>query len=401
VFEGTRKLKVCSLTLLYYGKETDFFSHCLACDPFAKKKRNDPSSYQYDESPDEFNARQKRKQQKEDRKIARVERLTNNSDGMLLDDGLLQEQARRDLRSKSAYSSTTTSDNNNNQSGSADDHPKQLKSNASNDPKINLTIKPGESMKAFIKRVSVEKKKILLEELPKLNESSKRRKEKFKQIKKDRKLKKKGLLSSSPFGDEETMEFGSREDGYIRPSDRQDFRSDFQAKEIIPFGETVHAPPNLKSFISSIDKKLKVNKQKEQLEQLQQHLSSQNENQEKENDGKEEFNEEDEDNEEENNQKKKKRKRGKNDWDMFNSDEQGNSSNGSHLFGGSLSASINFQKIPTDPLSYLNEQKKKQKQQHGSSSSSFSQQELEKTRKEVQQKYKEMKEKKQMAFPLK
>jgi hypothetical protein len=370
----------------------------LACDPFAKKKRNDPSSYQYDESPDEFNARQKRKQQKEDRKIARVERLTNNSDGMLLDDGLLQEQARRDLRSKSAYSSTTTttSDNNNHHSTSADDQ-KPLKSNASNDPKINLTIKPGETMKAFIKRVSVEKKKILLEELPKLNESSKRRKEKFKQIKKDRKLKKKGLLPSSNNGDEESMEFGSREDGYIRPSDRQDFRSDFQPKEIIPFGETVHAPPNLKSFISFIDKKLKVNKQKEQLEQLQQHLSSQNENQETEIDGKEEDNEGEDQDEEESNQKKKKRKRGKKDWDMFNSDEQGNSNNGS--FGGSLSASINFQKIPTDPLSYLNEQKKKQKQQHGSSS--FSQQELEKTRKEVQQKYKEMKEKKQMGFPLK
>eukprot|EP01040_Poterioochromonas_malhamensis_P014433 gene14433-15977_t len=358
----------------------------LACDPFAKRKTSDPKSLSYDESPDEYDQRQKRKAAKLRKKFEVVETLSSPIDDIPFspntpntgkndihfNERILHEQAKRELQiQNSAYLSAS--------------HGISAETNKPNDPKLNLTIQPGESMKKFLRRVELEKKRVLLEEIPKQSATAIKRKEKFKALKLKRKLKKSGNLDSL---DEEVVEFGSREDGYIRPSDHQDSRSEFVHKEYIPFGETAHAPPNLKQFITQLDKQ-KAKKQR--LEQMT-HSNAVNEDQEEDNQQLDEG-EGNEDIEEEETKKSKKKKR-KMDWDKFDADEFNNNGSGDNFIQNSLLSSRGTDRLPSNPLQFLNQQKKLKQQ----TSSLFSQAELEKQRKEIQEKYRQIKEKRKQSY---
>lgn len=70
-----------------------------ACDPFSKKKVIDPKAMTHDESPEEFEIRQKKKRMKENKRLARLTRQDPMTNGGLdlLDDKLLQEQLKREL----------------------------------------------------------------------------------------------------------------------------------------------------------------------------------------------------------------------------------------------------------------------------------------------------------------
>jgi hypothetical protein len=67
-----------------------------ACDPFAKKKSSDPSKLQYNESPDDYEERRKKKDDKLKRKIAKI----NSFDelGVPTNERILQQQALRELK---------------------------------------------------------------------------------------------------------------------------------------------------------------------------------------------------------------------------------------------------------------------------------------------------------------
>ncbi len=261
-------------------------------------------------------------------------------------------------------------------------------------------------MKKFLRRVEQEKKRVLLEEIPKQSATAIKRKEKFKALKLKRKLKKSGNLDSldevsnlSPHQllkyfltffvpSKEVVEFGSREDGYIRPSDHQDSRSEFVHKEYIPFGETAHAPPNLKQFITQLDKQ-KAKKQR--LEQMTQVNAGQEDHEEDHQQSEE--GEGDEEIEEEETKKSKKKKR-KMDWDKFDADEFNNNGSGDNFIQNSLLSSRGMDRLPSNPLQFLNQQKKLKQQ----NSSLFSQAELEKQRKEIQEKYRQIKEKRKQSY---
>lgn len=79
----------------------------IAGDPFSKKKVNDPKSYLYDESPEEFQQRQKKKLIKQKKMMQRLDKMENDG---FLDDRILIQQAKRDMKS------TNISSNLNNQS---------------------------------------------------------------------------------------------------------------------------------------------------------------------------------------------------------------------------------------------------------------------------------------------
>lgn len=66
------------------------------------------------------------------------------------------------------------------------------------------------------------------------------------------------------------MEFGSREDGYIRPSDRGDSKTEFDNCESIGFGERVDRPPDLAKFASKFVKKPPQSNREQQLEEVRQ-----------------------------------------------------------------------------------------------------------------------------------
>lgn len=51
------------------------------------------------------------------------------------------------------------------------------------------------------------------------------------------------------------MTFGSRADGFIRPSDRSDSAEQFKSKETIKFGETAQTPPDLSGWKDKLKKK--------------------------------------------------------------------------------------------------------------------------------------------------
>jgi hypothetical protein len=232
-------------------------------------------------------------------------------------------------------------------------------------------------MKSFTRRVQAEKKKIMMEELPKQSSTAQRRKEKFKAIKQKRKAKKNGELVGEDDEDEESMDFGSREDGFIRPSDRNDAKTDFSNSEIIRFGETVHAPPNLKSFAQQLTKKKDKQNKPRIMPDSSLHSSyddvADQENQEV----------------EEEELPKKKRKKSPVDWDKFTSDEQSSDNQFSSFLSSTSSSSDGFSQFSTNPLAAINEKKKKQQ-----SSSMYSQAELEKTRKEIQLKYRQLRDSK-------
>jgi hypothetical protein len=230
-------------------------------------------------------------------------------------------------------------------------------------------------MKSFTRRVQAEKRKIMMEELPKQSSTAQRRKEKFKAIKQKRKAKKNGEYVGQDDEDEESMEFGSREDGFIRPSDRNDAKTDFNSSEIIRFGETVHAPPNLKSFAQQLTKK----KDKQNKPLIIPDSSLLNSNDDIADQENEEFEEE---------LPKKKRKKSSVDWDKFTSDDH-SSDNQFSSFISSSNSSNGFDQFSSNPLAAINEKKKKQQ-----SSSLHSQAELEKTRKEIQMKYRQLRDSK-------
>jgi hypothetical protein len=73
-----------------------FVCFILACDPFAKKKSSDPSKLQYNESPEDYDERRKKKDTKLKRKIAKI----NSFDalGVPNDERILQQQALRELK---------------------------------------------------------------------------------------------------------------------------------------------------------------------------------------------------------------------------------------------------------------------------------------------------------------
>jgi hypothetical protein len=66
------------------------------------------------------------------------------------------------------------------------------------------------------------------------------------------------------------MEFGSREDGYIRPSDRGDSKTEFDDCENISFGERVERPPDLTKFAAKFVKKPPQSNREQQLEEVRQ-----------------------------------------------------------------------------------------------------------------------------------
>lgn len=80
----------------------------IACDPFSKKKGNDPKSLLYDEPPEEYEQRQKRKLSKLKKQFQEVETLDTPIDSSFLppqestvsslNDKLLQQQAKRELQ---------------------------------------------------------------------------------------------------------------------------------------------------------------------------------------------------------------------------------------------------------------------------------------------------------------
>lgn len=183
------------------------------------------------------------------------------------------------------------------------------------------------------------------------------------------------------------IEFGSREDGYIRPSDHQESRSDFVRREYIPFGETAPAPPDLKTFIHQLDKK-KANKAQEQQKALSSLLLSSTE--EISHSASERDEKEDDDEEEDagrtTTMTTKKRKR-KMDWDKFNADDSSEK-------GFGFASSSHFQHLPSDPLALITLQRK----QRQSTQSLSHQQDLEQQRKEIQAQYKLMREKKKKHF---
>lgn len=61
------------------------------------------------------------------------------------------------------------------------------------------------------------------------------------------------------------MEFGSRSDGYIRPSDRGDVKPYFASHESLAFGETAERPPELDQWKEKLDKKKKLAQQRSEL----------------------------------------------------------------------------------------------------------------------------------------
>jgi hypothetical protein len=166
--------------------------------------------------------------------------------------------------------------------------------NHQNDPKLKVEPKrDGESLKRFNKRVREETTKVsrpirpivdqvqflpsflqmLAEQVPRMTASAQRRKDKLKTIK----LKKKGVVTPtevsghydsvitaifsvlyhSQENDAENIVFGSRSDGYIRPSDRDDSRDTFRRAESGHFGDTAETPPDLATWKDKLASKAK------------------------------------------------------------------------------------------------------------------------------------------------
>jgi hypothetical protein len=117
------------------------------------------------------------------------------------------------------------------------------------------------------------------------------------------------------------MEFGSRHDGYVRPSDSDSFKGEFKSKEAIAFGDIVHAPPNLKNLLQELDKQKQRKETKNQTPNLSRELLGMGNNSGSEGEANQEDEVEESDHEEEELSKKKKRKKDKVDWDRFNADE--------------------------------------------------------------------------------
>lgn len=189
-----------------------------AIDPFSNRSKKETNT-NHDEPPELFDKKEKKK---------RKRKTTNELDWDNEDDReiLLQQQAYRDMNTNK---STTT---------------------FAKQPVITSKLKPGESLNKFKKRVREETKQILAKEIPKLTQSAKRRKEKLKDIKQKRKEKK--LKQNGDESDDDINPFGSRSDGFIRPSDRGDVKPYFDSDANVKFGERVERPPDLQEWAAKL-----------------------------------------------------------------------------------------------------------------------------------------------------
>lgn len=88
-----------------------------------------------------------------------------------------------------------------------------------------------------------------------MTKTAQKKKERLKQIKQKKKDKKAASAQDSDDDSNDIVEFGSRADGYIRPSDRGDVKPYFPGAEKIKFGEVAQAPPDLATLGAKLIKK--------------------------------------------------------------------------------------------------------------------------------------------------
>lgn len=88
-----------------------------------------------------------------------------------------------------------------------------------------------------------------------MTKTAQKKKDRLKQIKQKKKDKKANAAIDSEDDSNDIVEFGSRADGYIRPSDRGDVKPYFAGPEKIKFGEVASAPPDLATLGSKLFKK--------------------------------------------------------------------------------------------------------------------------------------------------
>lgn len=186
-----------------------------ACDPFAKNRGVDRSGRVYDDPPEIFEEKAKKKM----RKLMKFDEAAQDRE--------FQRQALRELRATQPDISS----------------------------KIEMpTKRERESLKSFSKRVKATTRQLLTEEISKSTSTAKRRKEKMREIKDKKKAKKHGNDSD---GDDAIPEFFAREDGVLRPSDLGDVKPEFPQQERIGLWDHAEKPPDNLSYWAAKLKKPK------------------------------------------------------------------------------------------------------------------------------------------------